>query len=86
MSLWSPSTQATFVRDKTGYIYLENEFLLWGAHRRLVPTFRRVNVAEQRTARRTIYGQGGGEASGPAPSRGTAAKRYFIPENNSFNI
>lgn len=86
MSIWYLSVQATFVRYITVHIYLENEFLLSEAHRRLVPTFRRVNVAAQRTARRTIYGQKGGETVRPAHSRGTAATRSLFPENNTFNI
>ncbi len=53
------SIRAAVVRHGKCASYLDNELPVSGAHRRLVSTFRRVDVAERQTARRTIYGQRG---------------------------
>lgn len=72
------SIRIVIVKNIEIYITLKTERLVLGTHRRLVSTSRRVNVADQRTARRTIYGQKRAVRMDiPSPSYGTAVRCSF---------
>lgn len=59
--------RAAVVRHHKYLSYPEYGYLVSGAHRRLVSTFRRVDVSDHQTARLTIYGHKGRRESKTPP-------------------